>query len=75
MRAPGGEEFAIFLPNAPRHKAVNFAEAILPGIAALSVEYYEKISIQLIASLGFAPIRGFTRDSGERREGARDESR
>jgi len=54
---------------------MNFAEAILPGIAALSVEYYEKISIQLIASLGFAPIRGFTRDSGERREGARDESR
>ncbi len=61
----GGEEFALYLPEANRESAAALCEAIRQGIAALKVRNDQGDAIAITASMGFAPIGGFTRDSGE----------
>ncbi len=61
----GGEEFAIYLPEATRDKALALAGSIRRGIADLEIHGHQGAPIEVTASLGFAPIDGFERQSGE----------
>lgn len=61
----GGEEFALFLPAANAEKTSDLAAQILGGIASLRVLDDHKQAVQITASLGFAPIKGLIRDSGQ----------
>lgn len=61
----GGEEFAVFLPDASAESARNLAETLRAAIEALDVKNPEGERIPVTASLGFAPIQGLQRDSGQ----------
>jgi diguanylate cyclase (GGDEF)-like protein len=61
----GGEEFALYLPNATPERTQALATAIRTRIAALSVRGHDRARIGVTASLGFAPTAGFVQESGE----------
>jgi len=61
----GGEEFALYLPEASREQALALADGIRSGIAALDIRDHQQGPIRVTASLGFAPVEGFERQSGE----------
>jgi diguanylate cyclase (GGDEF)-like protein len=61
----GGEEFAVFLPDTDAEACQSLAETLRREIAALDLEDDDGRTIHVTASLGFAPIRGLTRDSGQ----------
>lgn len=61
----GGEEFALFLPAADDEKTSDLAAQILAGIQSLRVFDDHQKAVQVTASLGFAPIKGLIRDSGQ----------
>jgi len=61
----GGEEFALFLADGDIDSALRLAEDLHREISALKIldDHGNKVSVA--ASLGFAPIRGLQRDSGQ----------
>lgn len=61
----GGEELALFLPDADAQAATSLAEQLRREIADLQVEDGEGKRLPVTASLGFAPIIGLRRDSGQ----------
>jgi diguanylate cyclase (GGDEF)-like protein len=61
----GGEEFAVFLPAADAENSEQLAAQLLHGIAELSIQDNQGQNVPVTASLGFAPIRGLVRDSGQ----------
>jgi len=61
----GGEEFAVFLPESDAGSAGTLAETLRSAIEALDVEDTEGLRVPVTASLGFAPIHGLQRDSGQ----------
>jgi len=61
----GGEEFAVFLPDTDAAACLDLAEILREEIATLDLEDNEGRAIPVTASLGFAPIRGLIRDSGQ----------
>ncbi|MEN1726847.1 MAG: diguanylate cyclase [Pseudomonadota bacterium] len=61
----GGEEFALYLPSADGGSAAALCDAIGRGVAGLKVKDHGGRDLMATASLGFAPIQGFNRDSGQ----------
>jgi diguanylate cyclase (GGDEF)-like protein len=61
----GGEEFALFLPDSTAQAASSLAEQLRREIADLEVEDGEGARVPVTGSLGFAPIEGLRRDSGQ----------
>lgn len=61
----GGEEFALFLPEATDAATESLAEALRSGIDGLEIRNETGEHISVTASLGFAPIRGLQLDSGQ----------
>lgn len=61
----GGEEFAFFWPDADAESAVELAERLRREISALEVEDGRGGRVTATVSLGFAPIEGLRRDSGQ----------
>jgi diguanylate cyclase (GGDEF)-like protein len=61
----GGEEFALYLPNATQQKALALAEAIRTGIAELEVKDHRQTTIALTASIGFTSAAGLVQAAGE----------
>jgi diguanylate cyclase (GGDEF)-like protein len=61
----GGEEFALFLPGTDPQAAAGLAEQLRREIADLQVEDGDGGHLSITASLGFAPIEGLRRDSGQ----------
>jgi len=61
----GGEEFALFLPEADAESAMRLAEQLRREVGAIRVEDSTGAAVPVSASLGFAPIRGLQRDSGQ----------
>lgn len=61
----GGEEFALFLPDADAESAARLAEQLRREISAMRVDDSEGRPVPISASIGFAPIRGLQRDSGQ----------
>ncbi len=61
----GGEEFALFLADADVDKARELADDLLSDIASLALQDGQGRSVAVTASLGFAPLNGLLRDSGQ----------
>jgi diguanylate cyclase (GGDEF)-like protein len=61
----GGEEFALFLPDTDAQGAASLAEQLRREIAELEIENGAAGPLRVTASLGFAPIEGLRRDSGQ----------
>lgn len=61
----GGEEFALFLPEANADSAQALADELVREIASLAIQDEHGRNIPVTASLGFAPIHGLQRDSGQ----------
>lgn len=61
----GGEEFALFLADADTDAAMRLAEQLRREIGAVQVNDSTGERVPVSASLGFAPIRGLQRDSGQ----------
>ncbi|MBZ0111247.1 MAG: diguanylate cyclase [Thermoanaerobaculia bacterium] len=61
----GGEEFALFLPGTDAQAAASLAEQLRREIADLQVEDGAGGRLSITASLGFAPVEGLRRDSGQ----------
>jgi diguanylate cyclase (GGDEF)-like protein len=63
----GGEEFALYLPEADAESSLALAESLRRAIETLEVDDTEGRTVPVTASLGFAPIRGLEQDSGQER--------
>jgi diguanylate cyclase (GGDEF)-like protein len=61
----GGEEFALFLPEANADASRALAEALRRAVEQLDIDDGEGMPVSVTASLGFAPIRGLELDSGQ----------
>lgn len=61
----GGEEFAVFLPGSDAESARQLAETLRLEIEALEIEDGDGNPVPVTTSIGFAPIHGLERDSGQ----------
>jgi len=61
----GGEEFALFLSEGTVETALALTNELLQDIASLSIKDERGRGVPVTASLGFAPVRGLQRDSGQ----------